>query len=464
MELPDKDFTRLSSDAPAGHWAVHHLVTGEVRPVPAHMCDPELSYDDEGSGYVHTADTSEGAIWLADLMHWQAVKDDEGEFYIVKAGVFSKWEEAFEQHVVCKPSLEAGPFRFSCQVYVFTVVQVGLLHCFWSIPDLVAALDIASYKKCRSAYIHRNWPSWVKHCASWGLKHAHLRLASLTGHRTSAEDKDTSVVPPRLWRVLPQQTVSTLFLLLLCLRLGTPQQAHRNMQDCSAWLSCLQALLLLASAGQAWVLHVGVPRSSSEGPAAYKEIHVMADGTVDVAPLAGMAWPPGMAHIARTAFGQFKANPQLKDLLLSIFKLAPLRPWFISLLTAIADVIEQRFLDKPSCTDEPMCDAAVVGMQLEPATAEGRQRQRRYHKIVKSLAGMLDMSIRQKILRYYFAARKALNTEDVHITVDASRIGRRNCLLTCFGSEDVVALGPPQVQCLSLIMCALLRRSLPITP
>ena len=90
MELPDKDFTRLSFDAPAGHWAVHHLVTGEVRPVPAHMCDPELSYDDEGSGYVHTAGTSEGAIWLADLMHWQAVKDDEGEFYIVKAGVFSK--------------------------------------------------------------------------------------------------------------------------------------------------------------------------------------------------------------------------------------------------------------------------------------------------------------------------------------------------------------------------------------
>ena len=87
----------------------------------------------------------------------------------------------------------------------------------------------------------------------------------------------------------------------------------------------------------------------------------------------------------------------------------------------------------------------MVGCPVGQQSAS-KQHQKRFHKTAGAVRGMLQDSVEQKILKYFYGAREAFaGSRDVHVSIDASRIGRRNCLITSFGQRDgTFAWGPPQ--------------------
>ena len=80
------------------------------------------------------------------------------------------------------------------------------------------------------------------------------------------------------------------------------------------------------------------------------------------------------------------------------------------------------------------------------ADAVTSARDRRRGKLRASIAAMMEDSLQAKVLRYYWSSRQALRGQrDMHLAVDASRIGNRNVLITTFGTgSGIVTWGPPQ--------------------
>jgi hypothetical protein len=452
MEVEERGRLALSYSRPLQAWVVQHSITREVAEVPIELQgSPALRFDAEGHGFIQCRDAEDKSAWVADLLKTAAIVDGS-EYYISTGDEVVPWAEAFASHSVATLALEDMGRELMLMLFTFALAQVDRWRCWWSLPVLVSALDL-DRRRCRSDFIHRYFQAWAAWLDKLGLGGGgHLRRATPTEQAEQEGIKDASEEPARTWRTLPHQAASSPALLALCVKLATPMMKHRSGLETGRWTMLLVALLALCMAGShghGYQLHVPTDPWSVVAPNTCEVLQVAADGTVDLDVLRRSVWHAELKDPAADMLSQLPACCALADLLKSAYRARGMRAWWVQLVLAVAEVLEEAALATASAAaGQPGSDAAAVtcASATEVAAAATSARDRRRGKLRASIAAMLDDSLQAKVLKYYWSSRQALRGQrDMHLAVDASRIGNRSVLITTFGTgSGIVTWGPPQ--------------------
>ena len=446
MEVEARGHIDLRYSRPLQAWVVQHSITREVARLPSDLqgC-PVLKFDTEGQAFTQCRHAKDKSAWTADLLTTAAVVDSDA-YYIASGDEVAPWAEAFASHSVSTLALEDMGREIMLMLFIFRLRQIDEWRCWWSLPVLVSALDLDS-SRCRSGFIHKFIQAWAAWLEKLGLGSGHLRRATTTEHAERGV-MDAPGCIYASWRTLPHQAASSPVLLALCVKLATPVMKHRSEVQAARWTMLLLSLLALCKT-QGYQLHVPTDPWSAVTPNNCQLLQVAADGTVDLEVLrCSEVWHAKLKGPAADMLSPLPPNCALIDLLRSSYQASGMRPWWVQLVLTVAEVLEGAALAKALMW--PWCSLATAAVTFANASrvadAVTSARDRRRGKLRASIAAMMEDSLQAKVLRYYWSSRQALRGQrDMHLAVDASRIGNRNVLITTFGTgSGIVAWGPPQ--------------------
>ena len=190
-----------------------------------------------------------------------------------------------------------------------------------------------------------------------------------------------------------------------------------------------------------------VPTLLRDGPGDCFRVTVSQDGLVDTSLLrSAAAWPLLLASTVAKLLAPLPMYADVVEFALAVYKEVGLRPWLRGFLEAFAWVVEERLLRQGEPTAHLRDEASLLG--LLPQNAAGRRL--RETKWVAALRESLGESVARKLLRYFWRCREMFSrsTQQCHMSVDASRLGNRNCMLVAVGSvvdgKGTCAWAPPQ--------------------
>lgn len=452
MEVVDRPHIVLERSAAHGGWCLHHTITREVARLPDEWQHrPVLQWDGVGDAFVTRAG-GDGAMWAHDVLKTHAVVAD-GVYFIVEEGQVYEWHNAISEFEALTWDISSSACRLVLKGYRFRLQQACGSKMCWSLPEVVTALQL-DIRRCRSGFLHRRWPGLVAWAEKHGWGKAHFRLAAPTA-QAAGSVLDHDAVPPRNWRVLPHMSASTIGLLALSTKWSVAVRGHRNMSEVRAWTSFLSALV-----GKLKCRQVRVPRPScranAPGQEAYACLRLEKPGVVNTSALRDPGvWTDEQQAESAQVLASLASECEIAALLQGFYAQPSLRDWWAELVVAVALSIEREILvEQVTDMDADPTDDEQHGGTLSALGREGcvaRPRAAlRSGRFLQAMQASMASTLQQQMLRYFWACRRRMSSaECVHMSIDASRIGNRNCSLTAFGDpsgeKELFVWGPPQV-------------------
>eukprot|EP00971_Amphidinium_carterae_P146276 2899488-Amphidinium_carterae.1 len=341
---------------------------------------------------------SESAI-VEDFSHAMLVEDAGTYFYFSESGD-GEYDKEITEHSTKSLIIHRGAIHHCLKMFMFKHQQFpegG--NTLVSLLSVVEALGLDS-KTARSTVVAKNMQSWQKFRERLGWHVAHLRQSMpLTRHKHTVT-RDTSLRPPRDWRILPEPSVSVLFLIALSCRLGSKLFAQDDTHRLESWKALLVGICAVSLKGDGTLfLSPSIELSSALSGWRAVKFH---DGELCSADLHtlyyGLTMPAKMSAALRDRDWCLAA-----DVLEAGNEHEP-KHWWRCLVASLARTFEQKLV---TVTGD------VIELDALQEAMPGTNRNARQSAITQALVEHQADSEKLRLAKYYWALREAFHGVDV---------------------------------------------------
>lgn len=444
--MPDRGIVALRNRAGSVAKSLFHLVTGEEAEVPHSAgVDASLGFDGDGFGFV---DVAGAQTWCNEIFELRLV-EDEGAHFVLRAGgteaiPLKTWLSDVKRLSIA--TSEAEP-EAGLGVWLFDRPWWGA-RAWWSLADLWRRACPEGRMSC-SQWQQSWWPWWRATLEEISLPVPHFRRACPYNGRQGrkAEDDTYFGVEPR---VLEEATLSSHACIAILARLACPRRvanaaAKTNTMNWARLLENMCCNLVVPSCPVQLVIclddHVvGAPFPASGGRAMVEL--GFEQGRVDLKPLAEAC------TFGHRLFGMLGRAESMTmwDLLIHLYRLG--KP---------AKEVFKQFVCYCGCAVDSFVVACGGGpAPMEVDGGDGARASAEEGTAERATTGRVSMMVQmaaafqaggRRMLRYFFCARKMFKSAQfLGLSVDASRVARKNVLLGVLTvPENIGAWCPPQV-------------------
>lgn len=339
-------------------------------------------------------------------------------------------QEAANQHREIQVPFQPSGCLALCAAVLFDMPQVSGLRVWWGLHSLWGIFGVAG-NACEWIANRCRW--WVKKWDKIGLPIPHFRagLKSKFEVRSSVCGIDLEIDR----RCVAECSLSTAALLAFLVQSSTPR-AKKHEEQCSRWRQALKCVLcdLLPECQLRLVFDKRydplcvewAPESSRSVRVPIKAGCIRLEGVPDVC-----------AQVV--VFKDLFMQPSVS--IIEALQSLDCAAWswlYVQVLLQLAMAIEAKIIAGPG--------SGTIPTTCMPAVANTRKGANKLKLLAKALLLQKQKAVRTRVCKYFLCGRRAFDAARcISLTCDASRIGKRQCMVATIGKPDNTLMwAPPQ--------------------